>query len=83
MIDNVEELKEKALDNKPEIKSQKINLTIGETSYPFIISGIGNKAIKIEKYINYEDIIEAVSQGNNTGLEYILKTLIENFEKEE
>ena len=81
MIDNAESLKEKALENKTELKKQFINITIGDEEYGFRISGIGAKSIKLEKYVKYDEIFEAIESGNETGLEYIVKKFVEDYEE--
>ena len=46
----------------------------------FRITGIGEKAIKIEKYVKYEDMMDAVMDGKEEGLEAIIMEFIEDFE---
>ena len=48
MIDNAEDLKNKAMDNKPALKRKYINIPIGDVEYGFKVSGIGAKAIRLE-----------------------------------
>ena len=83
IIDSAEDLKEKALENKTELKKQHIELTIGDENYGFRIAGIGAKSVKIEKYIKYDDIFEAIEAGNDNGLEAIIKKFIEEYEDED
>lgn len=83
MIDNSEDLKDKALACKPGLRSKFVNITIGDEEYGFRISGIGQKAVKLEKYVKYDDIIEAVATGNDNGLEAIIKKIIEDYEESE
>ena len=80
MIDNVEELKNKALDHKLGIKREKLNVTIGDSEENFRISGIGEKAVKIEKFIKYEDMIEDAELGRDANLKVSIKKIIEEFE---
>lgn len=80
MIDNVEELKNKAVDHKQEIKREGLNITIGDSEENFRISGIGEKTVKIEKFIKYEDMIEAAGLGRDESLEVSIKKVIEEFE---
>lgn len=82
MIDNAEDLKEKALANKPGLRRQYVNIPVGNEKYGFRISGIGAKAVKLEKYVKYDEIIEAVNAGNNEGLEAMVKQIIEDYEEE-
>lgn len=82
MIDNAEDLKEKALANKPGLRRQYVNIPVGTEKYGFRISGIGAKAVKLEKYVKYDEIIEAVNAGNNEGLEAMVKQIIEDYEEE-
>ena len=78
MIDNAEDLKEKALENKAGLKKQYVNIPIGDEEYGFRISGIGAKSVKLEKYVKYDEIFEALEAGNDTGLESIIKQIIED-----
>ena len=82
MIDNPEDLKEKALANKPGLRRQYVNIPIGDEEYGFRISGIGAKAIKLEKYVKYDEIFEALEAGNENGLEAMVKQIIEDYEEE-
>lgn len=83
MIDNAEDLKEKAMDNKPALRKEYVNIPIGDREYGFRISGIGAKAVKLEKYVKYDEMIEAIEEGNDEGLEAMIKKIIEDFEPEE
>ena len=83
MIDNAEDLKEKALENKAGLKKQYINIEIGDEEYGFRISGIGAKSVKLEKYVKYDEIFEAIDSGNVNGLEAIVKQTIEDYEEPE
>ncbi|WP_295721816.1 hypothetical protein [uncultured Methanobrevibacter sp.] len=83
MIDNVDDLKNKSLKYKPELKREQIHVPIGDMEYDFRISGIGEKSFKIEKYIKYDDIIEAIEAGNDDGLESIILELVDSFEPKE
>ena len=83
MMDSVDDLKNKAMANKFGLRKKFVNIPIGQDEYQFRISGIGSKAVKIEKYIKYDEIIEAISQGNDDGLEYMIKMIIEEYEPEE
>ncbi len=83
MIDNVDDLREKALENKIGLKKQFVNIEIGDEEYGFRISGIGAKSVKLEKYVKYDEIIEAIESGNDNGLESIIKKTIEDYEEDE
>ncbi|MBF4468763.1 MAG: hypothetical protein ISP01_05095 [Methanobrevibacter arboriphilus] len=83
MIDNVEELKNKAVDYKQEIKREGLSIIIGDSEENFRISGIGEKAVKIEKFIKYEDMIEALELGRDDSIEIAIKKVIEDFEPSE
>ena len=56
MFDNLDDFKKKAIDNKANLKFKNISIPIGDGEQDFRITGIGEKAIKIEKYVKYEDI---------------------------
>ncbi|SDA49448.1 hypothetical protein [Methanobrevibacter millerae] len=83
MIDNVEALKEKAMENKDGLKKQYVNIQVGDEEYGFRISGIGAKSVKLEKFIKYDEIFEAIEAGNDNGLEAIIKQIIEDYEEED
>jgi hypothetical protein len=83
MFDNAEDLKNKAIDNKPGLRKQYVNMIFGDGEYDFRISGIGEKAVKIEKFIKYDDIIDAVNNGAENGLEAELIRIIEEYEADD
>lgn len=83
MIDNAEDLAKKAQDNKAGLKRQYVNIPIGDEEYGFRISGIGAKSVKLEKFVKYDDIMEAVESGNDFGLEAMIKQIIEDYEEED
>ena len=83
MIDNAEDLAKKAQDNKVGLKKQFVNIPIGDEEYGFRISGIGAKSVKLEKFVKYDDIMEAIESGNDYGLEAMIKQIIEDYEEDE
>lgn len=83
MIDNAEDLATKAQDNKAALKRKYVNIPIGDEEYGFRISGIGAKSVKIEKFVKYDDIFEAIEAGNDNGLEAMIKQIIEDYEEED
>ena len=83
MIDNADDLRDKANEFKPGLKKQYVNIPIGDEEYGFRISGIGAKSVKIEKYVKYDDIFEAIEAGNDNGLEAMIKQIIEDYEEED
>lgn len=82
MIDNADDLKEKALANKMGLRKKYVNIPIGDDEYGFRLAGIGAKAVKLEKYVKYDDIMEAIEEGHDEGLEAMIKTIIEEYEPE-
>ena len=80
MFDNLDDFKKKAIDNKANLKFKNISIPIGDGEQDFRITGIGEKAIKIEKYVKYEDMMDAVMDGKDEGLEAIIMEFIEDFE---
>ena len=83
MIDNAEDLKNKAIEYKADLKRQYVNIPIGDEEYGFRISGIGEKKKKIDKFVKYDDIFEAIESGNDNGLEAMIKQVIEDYDKED
>ena len=81
MIDNADELRDKANEFKNGLKKEYVNIPIGDEEYGFRISGIGAKSVKIEKFIKFDEIIEAVESGNDNGLEALIKQIIEEYEE--
>ena len=71
------------MENKAGLKKQYVNIPIGDEEYGFRISGIGAKSVKLEKYVKYDEIFEALEAGNDTGLESIIKQIIEDYEEED
>ena len=43
----------------------------------------GAKSVKLEKFIKYEDIFEAIESGNDNGLEAMIKQIIEDYEEDD
>ena len=83
MIDNADDLWDKANEFKPGLKKKYVNIQIGDEEYGFRISGIGAKSVKLEKYVKYDDIFEAIESGNDNGLEAMIKQIIEDYEEED
>ena len=83
MIDNAEDLATKAQGNKAGLKRKYVNIPIGDEEYGFRISGIGAKSVKLEKFVKYDDIFEAIEAGNDNGLEAMIKQIIEDYEEDE
>ena len=83
MIDNFEDLKNKAVEYKQDIKREGLTLLIGDDEETFRISGIGEKAVKIEKFVKYEEMIEAIEQGRDDSLAIAIKKVIEDYEPSE
>ncbi len=75
-IGTANELREKALANKVNLKNEFIDIFIAKKFYEFRIAGIGFKSIKIEMYMGYDEIIKGLSSGNPERLEFILMELI-------
>ena len=83
MIDNADDLRDKANEFKTGLKRQFINIPIGDEEYGFKIAGIGAKSVKLEKYVKFDEIAEAIESGNNNGLEALIKKIIEDYEEDE
>ncbi|WP_292888753.1 hypothetical protein [Methanobrevibacter sp. UBA212] len=72
VLEDYNELRERALANKLNLKKYYINVFIGKKEYGFKIAGIGNKSVKIELYVGYDEIVKELSSGNDISLEFIL-----------
>ena len=83
MIDNADDLRDKANECKTGLKKQFVNIPIGDEEYGFRISGIGQESVKLEKYVKFDDIFEAIESGNDNGLEAMIKQIIEDYEEED
>ena len=83
MIDNAEDLAQKAQDNTAGLKKQYVHIPIGDEEYGCRISGSGAKSVKLEKFIKYDEIFEAIEVGNDNGLESMIKQIIEDYEEED
>ena len=60
MIDNADDLRDKANEFKTGLKKRFINIPIGDEEYGFRISVIGQKSVKLEKYVKFDEIFEAI-----------------------
>jgi len=83
MIDNHEDLKNKAVEHKQDIKKEGLTILIGDDEETFRISGIGEKAVKIEKFVRYEEMTEANEEGRDDSLAVAIKKVIEEYEPSE
>ena len=72
VLEDYNELRERALANKINLKNHYINVFVGKKEYGFKIAGIGYKSIKIELYVGYDEIVKELSSGNDISLEFIL-----------
>ena len=59
----VSEVKTLALHNKPNVMHKKLRIKFDNIEYGFIIKGVGNKAIKLELYVNYETLLKNKDSG--------------------
>ena len=75
MIDNADDLRKKAVDNKQGLKKFY-------PEYGFKISGIGEKSVKFEKFIKYEEILE-IAEADENSIETMNKQIIEDYEEDE
>lgn len=83
MINNADDLRDKANEYKNGLKRQFVNIQIGDEEYGFRISGIGAKSVKLEKFVKFEDIFEAIESGNDNGLESMILQIIDDYEEDE
>ena len=58
VLEDYNELRERALANKINLKNHYINVFVGKKEYGFKIAGIGYKSIKIELYVGYDEIVK-------------------------
>lgn len=72
VLEDHNELRERALANKANLKNYYINVFVGKKEYGFKIAGIGYKSVKIELYLGYDEIVKELSSGNDISLEFIL-----------
>ena len=77
-----DEFRNVALLNKPDLRKKTVIIPIADNNYQFKISGIGQKAIKLEKYFYYSEIIDAVQEGIDDGLEFLIEQIIIDPKKE-
>lgn len=62
------ELKNLARHNKSNVLHKKIRLNVNGNEYELIIKGVGNKAVKLELYLNYERILSNKDIGIIEGV---------------
>lgn len=70
------EFKNVAFVNKKDLMKKTVIIPIGDNDYKFKISGLGQKAIKLENYFYYGEIIKKVQNGVDDGLEYLIEQLV-------
>ena len=58
MDKEVKELRNLARHNRNNIMNKSITICINGKEYSFLIKGVGAKAIKLECYFSYEDILK-------------------------
>lgn len=65
LISNQEktEFKNLAKHNKPNIMYKKVRIKFKDVEYEFIIKGVGQKAVKLELYCDYESILKNKDNG--------------------
>lgn len=65
LISNKEktEFKNLAKHNKPNIMYKKLRIKFKDVEYAFIIKGVGQKAVKLELYCDYESILKRKDDG--------------------
>lgn len=71
-----DEFRNVATVNKSDLRKKSVIIPIDDNKYQFKISGIGQKAIKLEKFFYYSEIISSVQEGNDSGLEYLIEQII-------
>ena len=69
MTNQIEELRNTAKHNRKHLKGSTILSNIDNSNYSLKIGGIGAKAIKLELFLTYEDIID---YHNHKHLENVL-----------
>ena len=57
------EFKNLAKHNKQNIMYKKLRIKFGSVEYDFIIKGVGQKAVKLELYCDYESILRNKDDG--------------------
>ena len=57
MDKEVREVRNLAKHNKRNIMYKTVDIDLQGANYPLVIKGVGAKAIKLELYIHYEDIL--------------------------
>ena len=66
MIDNADDLRDKANEFKVGLKKQYVNIPIGDEEYGFRISGIGAKSVKLENTSNLMISLKPLNQAMTT-----------------
>lgn len=57
------EFKNLARHNKENVMYKNVRIKFGNNEYDFIIKGVGQKAVKLELYCNYESILANKDDG--------------------
>lgn len=74
---DVKEYSNLAFKNKPHLKGKPLWVDFDEDEYRFVIKGIGPKAVKLELYVRYEDIIDNPDGVMESKLDEMIKTIFE------
>ena len=60
---DISEFKNLAIHNKSDVMFKKMRIKFDGVEYDFIIKGVGQKAVKLELYCNYESILANKDNG--------------------
>lgn len=74
---DIKEYSNLAIHNKPFLKGKSLWVEFGDDEYRLIIKGIGRKAVKLELYVRYEDIIDNPNGVMESKLDEMVKTIFE------
>lgn len=79
----INELKNLSFRNKKNLMYKRVRVIFDGIEYPFLIKGVGNKTIKLELFVSYEDILKNKDEGIiETKLYDKINTVYEDKRKE-
>lgn len=76
--EEIKQYRNLALKNKPHLRNKPVWLEFEDDEYRFQIKGIGQKAVKLELYLHYDDILENPDGVIESKLDEMIKTIYEN-----
>ena len=75
--EEIKQYRNLALKNKPHLRNKPLWVELDDGEYRFVIKGMGQKAVKLELYVHYEDILDNPDGVIESKLDEMIKTIFE------